>query len=253
MYEIALVGIGMGSLDHLTRAAERALASSEIILVPCKGAEKADLAEMRHRICAEVAPFVRIVEFRMPMRDADTPAYLDAVGDWHDAIAEAWGQALAAHLPAGGRAALLVWGDPSLYDSTLRIAERLRSRGTEISLRVVPGVTSLQMLTAAFAIPLNRLGDQVLITTGRRLRAEGWPGEASSVAVMLDGTCAFRDLSVPGLWIWWGACLGMDREVLRHGPLVEVGPEIVAVRAAERAAHGWIMDTYLLRAPEDAA
>ena len=35
--------------------------------------------------------------------------------------------------------------------------------------------------------------------------------------------------------------------MLIAGPLGEVGERIVAARAAARAAHGWIMDTYLLR------
>ena len=31
-----------------------------------------------------------------------------------------------------------------------------------------------------------------------------------------------------------------------YGPLAEAGPEIRQVRARARAAHGWIMDIYLL-------
>ncbi|MCA3862067.1 MAG: hypothetical protein IOB81_25890, partial [Burkholderia sp.] len=48
-----------------------------------------------------------------------------------------------------GRLALLVWGDPALYDSSLRIAERLQAGGLPLRVRVVPGLTSLQLLTAA--------------------------------------------------------------------------------------------------------
>jgi len=39
--------------------------------------------------------------------------------------------------------------------------------------------------------------------------------------------------------------------VLIHGPLAEVGDEILATRARLRAAHGWIMDIYLLRRGDD--
>ena len=123
---------------------------------------------------------------------------------------------------------MLVWGDPSLYDSSLRIAARLDWRA-----RVIPGITAIQALCAAHAIPLNALGSEVRITTGRRLRDAGFPGDADRVVVMLDGTCAFATL-------------------LEAGPLTEAGPRIEAARAAARAAHGWIMDCYLL-ARDDAA
>src|SRR3546814_4791944 len=53
--------------------------------------------------------------------------------------------------PNGGRLALLVWGDPSLYDSSLRIAGRLPG----VKVRVIPGITSIQALTAAHGICLN--------------------------------------------------------------------------------------------------
>jgi precorrin-6A synthase len=146
--------------------------------------------------------------------------------------------------PGARRVALLVWGDPSLYDSTLRIAERLTPRPT---VRVIPGLTSLQLLTAAHAIPLNTLGGEVLVTTGRQLQAQGWPERVDSLAVMLDGTCAFQHLDPAGLRIWWGAYLGMRQETLLQGPLASVGAEILETRARLRTDHGWIMDTYLLR------
>ena len=167
------------------------------------------------------------------------------MNDWHEAIAQVWAQQIAAHLPQGGRVALLVWGDPSLYDSTLRIAGRLGD-GTLVP-RVIPGVTSLSVLTAAHAIALNDLASPVIITTGRRLRDAGWPQGAESVAVMLDAGGAFSTLDPAGIQIWWGAYLGMPHEALLKGPLAEIGAQIVQTRAALRARHGWIMDIYLLR------
>jgi len=112
---------------------------------------------------------------------------------------------------------------------------------------VVPGITSLQALTAAHAIPLNTLAAPVTITTGRRLRAEGWPAGVETLAVMLDGACAFETIAPEGLTIWWGAYLGMAQEALIAGPLATVGPEIIMRRTELRARHGWIMDVYLLR------
>lgn len=248
MIDLALIGIGTGNPDHLTAQAVRAMNQADLILLPRKGDAKSDLIDLRRAICAQLltAP-VRVVEFDLPVRDAADADYLGAVHDWHAAIAAVWQAQIAAHLPNGGRLALLIWGDPSIYDSTLRIAKRLMQAGMDVAVRVIPGITSIQALTAAHAIPLNRLGEPVTITTGRMLRAHGWPGDAGTVVVMLDGHCAFAALPPGGIVIWWGAYLGMAHEALIHGPLADAAPRIAAERAALRARHGWIMDVYLMR------
>lgn len=248
LIDLHLIGIGTGNPDHLTRAAEQAMRGADLILLPRKRSQTSDLLDLRRTICAQMlhgAP-TRVAEFDLPNRATDTP-YLDAVNDWHAAISCAWAAAIATHLPHGGRLALLVWGDPSLYDSTLRIADRLRHDGLALSVTVTPGITSLQALTAAHAIPLNLLGAAVTITTGRRLRDYGWPPVTETLAVMLDAGCAFETLDNSGMEIWWGAYLGMPQQALVAGPLSTAGPLIRDRRAALRAEHGWIMDTYLLR------
>ncbi|WP_088183424.1 precorrin-6A synthase (deacetylating) [Sphingobium sp. Z007] len=247
MIDLALIGIGTGNPDHLTAQAVQAMNQADLILLPRKGDAKSDLIDLRRAICAQrlTAP-VRVVEFDLPVRDA-TDDYLGSVHDWHAAIAATWQAQITAHLPNGGRLALLIWGDPSLYDSTLRIADRLIQAGMDVAVRVIPGITSIQALTAAHAIPLNRLGEPVTITTGRMLRARGWPRDARTVVVMLDGNCAFATLPPDGIAIWWGAYLGMPHEALIHGPLADAAPRIATARAALRARHGWIMDVYLMR------
>ncbi len=244
MIRLSLIGIGTGNPDHLTRAAIRAMNAADLILLPRKGEAKSDLLDLRRAICAEVltAP-VRIAEFDMPSRTAEG-IYVDVVMEWHDAIAALWMQQIARYLPDGGTVALLVWGDPSLYDSSLRIAERLNP---SVEVSVVPGITSIQALTAAHGICLNRLAEPVLITTGRRLRERGWPEGIRDIVVMLDGQCAFQTLEPDNLTIWWGAYLGMEHQALARGPLAITGPEIIERRARLRQSHGWIMDVYLLR------
>ena len=246
--DLCLVGIGTGNPDHVTRQGVKALNAADLILVPHKGEGKADLAELRLQLCQELVtnPATKVVGFDMPVRDADDPDYPAAVNRWHDAIAQVWLATIHAHLPTGGHVALLVWGDPSLYDSTLRIADRL---ALQLPLKVseVPGITALQALTAAHAIALNDINAPVTITTGRQLRDHGWPESADTVAVMLDGACAFQHLAPEGITIWWGAYLGMAQQICIAGPLAEVGGRIQAERQAARVAHGWIMDTYLMR------
>jgi precorrin-6A synthase len=243
MTTLSLIGIGTGNPDHLTAEAARALNAADLILLPRKGADKSDLADVRQLILSQVlvAP-VPVAEYDVPVR-ADQPDYLGAVNDWHDAIAAVWHRLIALHLPKGGTVALMVWGDPSLYDSTLRIAARLG----DVTVKVIPGITSLQVLTAAHAIALNSLASPVTITTGRQLRDNGWPDGATTLAVMLDKGGAFATLDPTGTFIWWGAYVGMPQQTLIRGPLAEVGSEILATRARLRAEHGWIMDIYLLR------
>ncbi len=245
MTDLYLVGIGTGNPEHLTLQAVRALNAVDLILIPRKGRDKADLAELRREICAAVVtnPATVFAEFDLPVRDAANPDYHAGVDAWHDAIAGVWAGVIAAH-PGARKVALLVWGDPSLYDSTLRIAARLQPA---LRITVIPGITSMQVLTASHAIPVNEIGAPFLVTTGRRLRAEGWPPGVGSVVVMLDGACSFATLAPEGVAIWWAAYVGMPQQITLSGPLAEVGPQIIKTRARARASHGWIMDIYLLR------
>lgn len=244
MMDILLIGIGTGNPDHLTLQAVKALNGADLVMIPHKGESKADLAELRRAICAEVItnPTVTIAEFVLPVRDAANPDYNAGVNDWHDAIAAVWEATITAH-PGARKVALLVWGDPSLYDSTLRIASRLK---VPHKVTVIPGITSIQALTAAHVIPLNEIGLPVTITTGRQLR-EGWPEGAATLVIMLDGNCSFQAIDPSGVSIWWGAYVGMPEQITLSGPLAEVGARIIETRAKARASHGWIMDIYILR------
>src|SRR4029077_17038462 len=135
------------------------------------------------------------------------------------------------------RVAFLIWGDPSLYDSSLRIARRL---DPVPEIEVIPGVTAIQALCAAHAIPINEIGAPFVVTTGRQLRENGWPAGVKTIVVMLDGGTAFQSLDPGGIQIWWGAYLGMPNQIILSGLLAEVGARIVEARAAARAQHGWI-------------
>lgn len=85
--DLALIGIGTGDPEQMTRQAMRELGEARLILIPLKGAEKAELAELRQRICAEFVtdPTAEVVTFDVPERAASAD-YLGDVNDWHDAI-----------------------------------------------------------------------------------------------------------------------------------------------------------------------
>src|ERR1700742_4473360 len=112
---LSLIGIGCGDPEQLTLSAVRAINAADLVLIPRKGEDKTDLAELRRQICAKVLTntATRVVEFDLPVRDAERDDYHVGVGDWHDAVAQAWAREIAGHLGTDGRAALLIWGDPS--------------------------------------------------------------------------------------------------------------------------------------------
>jgi len=247
---IHVIGIGAGDPEYMTVQAIEALNQTQVFFAWDKARDKerakSDLVGLRREICARFIrePGYRFVELPDPPRAKDAD-YREAVSDWHAARARIWAAAIATELGPDGVGAFLAWGDPSLYDSTLRILEAVAAE-IDVSYDVIPGITAIQALTARHRIPLTDVGEPVLITTGRRLRAHGLSGSA---VVMLDGECSFRGCP-PDTRIWWGAYLGTDDELLVAGTIGEVGERIVALRADARAGHGWIMDTYLLRSAE---
>jgi precorrin-6A synthase len=248
-----LIGIGTGNPEHMTVQGINALNAADVVFIPDKGEAKTKLADVRREICARYLSrdTVPLVAYAVPTRQTADRAYAKGVDEWHADIAAIYERMLSENLTEDGSAALLVWGDPGLYDSTIRILERVRARGKiEIDYNVIPGITSIQALTASHRIPLNLVGKPVEITTGRRL-AERFPDLVETTVVMLDGEQAFARIDDPEAYIYWGAYLGTDDEILLSGRLADVAETIVATRAAARARHGWIMDIYLLRKGQD--
>ncbi|WP_063061786.1 precorrin-6A synthase (deacetylating) [Nocardia sienata] len=246
MRTLYVIGIGAGDPDQVTMQAIKALREVDVYFVIGKGVEKQELVAVRTAILAEHAdrPY-RIVEIPDPPRDRDPTDYRGTVLDWHERRSLLLEEAFAAH---DGVGAILVWGDPALYDSTLRMVERVLARGAlDFDYTVIPGVTSVHALAARHRTVLHRIGEPVHITTGRRLREEGLG--AGSTVVMLDADCSFT--TVPAdTFIWWGAYLGMPDEALIAGRVGAVAGDIVRRRAQLRERKGWIMDIYLLRPAE---
>ena len=253
MRKILIVGIGSGNPEHITIQAINALNSADVLFVPTKGASKAELADVRREIIARYVtnPASRTVEFAVPERRTADRTYDQSVDDWHAGIAAIHAGLIADRLGADETGAFLVWGDPMLYDSTIRILERVRALDiVEFEVSVIAGITSLQALCAAHRIPLNLVGKPVEITTGRRL-FESFPEKNETVAVMLDGEQAFSKVNDPDAMIYWGAYLGTADEITISGRLSEKSDEIIERRKRAREEMGWIMDIYLLRKGAD--
>ncbi|MFC4907127.1 precorrin-6A synthase (deacetylating) [Actinomadura gamaensis] len=249
MRKIIVIGIGAGDPEQMTLQAVAALNRTDVFLILDKGEVKQELAGVRREILDRYAGdrAYRVVFGEDPERDRTAGGYTEAVDDWRRRRADVCERLITDNLPDGATGAFLVWGDPSLFDSTLAILADLADRGLEFEREVVPGISCVAALTARHGIALNRVGAPVQITTGRRL-AEQWPPGADDVVVMLDAHNAFtRYADQENVDIYYGAYLGMPDEILISGPLPSVAGRIAAERAEARARKGWIMDTYLLR------
>jgi len=251
MKEVLVIGIGVGDPDHLTVQAVRALNRVDVFFVMDKGVTKGKLRAVREEILRRHAKDrrYRIVEAASPPRDPSPADYRGCVDDLNKAKQGVF-RALIGELEDGEAGAFLVWGDPMLYDSTIRNLDALKESGLTFDYDVIPGVTAIQALAAAHKIPLNRIAEAVTITTGRKL-ANGFPPGSDSVVVLLDGEDTYRrfvDSKVHGdVDIYWGARLGTPDQILIAGKVKDVAEEIHRRRAEARRANGWIMDTYLLR------
>lgn len=244
MTHLHVIGFGMGP-HQLTGEATSALRASDYAIAVRKSADD-ELLEVRRRICA--AHDLELVELIDPARDRDDPAdYPRAVRDWHAARVDAYADQLTAR---GGTVAMLVWGDPSLYDSNLRIVDQLSAR-LDLTWDVVPGISAPQLLAARHRIVLHDVGQPVHVTAARRLH-EALQNGQTNIVVMLGSAESLDQLAELGDWhLWWGANLGAASEQLVSGRVDDVMSDVRTARAAALDAAGWVMDTYLLRAPRD--
>ena len=195
-------------------------------------------------------PTARWTSSPCPIRERDrdrdlAPTAISArSADWHDARAAAYEEVLRKR---GGTAAFLVWGDPSFYDSTIRIVEKIAAAGVPVEFDVLPGISAPQLLAARHRIVLHEVGRPVHITTGRLLREAVAAGQ-DNIVVMLNprrsgstspgwttGRSGGAPTSAPPARGWSPAGSATS------------SAQIDEARAQARAEAGWVMDIYLLR------
>jgi len=262
MKKILIIGIGAGNPEHITMQAVNALNQVDVFFIMDKGAAKGKLVDLRKEICARyiTGHNYRFAEAASPERGRGSPHYELNVETLNKEKQQIFERLIADEMADGECGGFLVWGDPTLYDSTIRIIDAIARSGRQpLEFDVIPGISSMQALAASHKVPLNRIGRPIEITTGRKL-AEGLPDDfladnssgsspqdIDSVVVMLDAENAYKKLVDRDLDIYWGAYVGTPDEILIAGKLSEVADQIERVRDEARAAHGWIMDTYLLR------
>lgn len=236
--KIRVLGVGMGPTQVTGEVAD-ALRSCDYVIAARKGDHDGLLAVRRMIADSFGLP---VVEVSDPPRDRSSDAdYPAAVAGWHTARVSAYEAVLRSR---DGVAAFLVWGDPSLYDSTIRVVSVLASR-LDCDWDVLPGVSAPQLLAARHRIVLHDVGQPVHITTVRRLREAIDAGQDTIVVMLGNVADVLPDL---GSWsIWWGANLGTASEELVAGRVSDVRASVASARSRAKDSAGWVMDICLLR------
>ena len=94
---------------------------------------------------------------------------------------------------------------------------------------------------------MNKIGKPFFVTTGRFLKQKGLFFDNDRSFVMLDGNCSFQYINTEMYYMWWGAYLGMKKEIIYKGYLNEIYEKVISKSKMAKLRYGWIMDTYLLQ------
>ena len=254
MKKILIIGIGAGDPEYITMQAVNALNEVDVFFIMDKGPGKMKLIELRKEICRRYirGNNHRFVDATSPGWTRGAEDYLSTVDDLNRDKLTLFEKLIAEEMADGECGAFLVWGDPTLYDSTIRIVEVIAQSGRhQLHYQVIPGISSIQALAAKHKTTLNRIGQSIEITTGRKM-AEGFADNMDSVVVMLDAENTYKRFADQDIDIYWGAYVGTPDEILVSGKLKDVADDIERIRADARRANGWIMDSYLMRRGGDA-
>ena len=253
MKRLFLIGMGPGDPDYLTVQAINTMKQVDVFfLLEKEGRGKEELLRIRHEILSRYLGDTgyRVVTAQSPRRGMDANGYEAGVQVWHDQKRELFESLIERELADGQTGALLLWGDPSLYDQTVSLVADLAARSQgRLDFEIIPGITSVQVLTARHKIPLNRVGESITITTGRHAETCD-PSSLDNAVVMLDYNASFQRFTGQDMDIYWGGYLGNPDERLVSGPLDEVLDDLLRIKAQAKADKGWLMDIYLLRRRE---
>jgi len=147
------VGVGPGDPDLITRKAERILRTADVICAPTGSAEAASYAlaiveSFLDRSRQEV--LIRVFPMRKDQRGLKDY--------WEEAAAE-----MAAHVRSGRNVAFVTIGDPFIYSTFLYLYGIFRDQYPDISIEIVPGISSINAAAAAAGVPLGLSSDRIAI------------------------------------------------------------------------------------------
>ncbi|MGB9739890.1 precorrin-2 C(20)-methyltransferase [Chloroflexus sp.] len=151
--ELAAVGIGPGDPELITLKGLRAVQAADVIFAPQSRDGDASIAL---RIAA---PWIdperqRVVTLPLPMtRDSGQlrPAW------------QAAADVMLTELQTRQRGVYLLLGDPLLYGTFVYLWRELRERSPNLSVRIIPGITSFAAAAAAGGLPLTMADERLIV------------------------------------------------------------------------------------------
>src|SRR5450755_918957 len=140
MNTIPIIGIGAGDTAHVTMQAVAALNRVDGFVVLEKGSAKDSLVALRREVCRRYIKdhAYRIVEAPSPERERAPADYLACVDDLNRDKQAVFEAMISKELADGQCGGILAWGDPALYDSTIRNVEAIAAKGG-LTYEVIPG------------------------------------------------------------------------------------------------------------------
>jgi precorrin-6A synthase len=244
--KVYIVGIGPGDPKYLTLEAYEIIKKAKIFIIPLKKGPKEELTKIREKViefCKQGDTNYRIIKVEFPERKK---------GGIYKLEVESWRKEkvsiLAEVLKDVDEACFLVLGDPSLYDGHIEIFKEV-SKNLPMEIEVIPGISTINLLSAKHKISLTKVAETLLITTPRPLRKQ--KEISRNTLVFLDNYETFKLFKDDSeLMIYWGAYIGTEKEVLFNGKLSQCWQELVELRRKLKEKHGYIMETYLLTKKE---
>ena len=145
------VGVGPGDPELVSLKAQRILSQVQVIFVPRKDAEYESYA---YSIISDLpgSPTQNVVYLVFPMQKGTLEPY------WESAAEEIW-----QHLAQGEDCAFVTEGDPLLYGTFAYILSIFQERYPEVTVEVIPGISSINAASARALFSLASAYERVAI------------------------------------------------------------------------------------------
>jgi precorrin-2/cobalt-factor-2 C20-methyltransferase len=206
------IGVGPGDPELITIKGARLISEADVVFVPAARVGQRSLA--RAIAAPYIGPAQHAVELEYPT-DGRSKAMLEA--SW-----EANADRIASELQTVSSGVFLTEGDAMLYSTFIYTMDALRRRHPEISLEVVPGVSSINAAAAACGVPLAIGSQQVAIlpadTPDEILRSTLSRADTTVIVKMSAGDGVIDLLDKLGLAedaVWIRHCSQLDQEIVR--------------------------------------
>ncbi|MBI5892677.1 MAG: precorrin-2 C(20)-methyltransferase [Deltaproteobacteria bacterium] len=147
------VGIGPGDPELLTLKAVKILKQVDVIAVPKSKTEGESLALDIVKQAVDLSD-KEILELTFPMKKE------------HDELIESWKEAkkqILKPLKKGRDVAFITIGDPLFYSTFIYLLEQFTIQNSQFKIKIIPGVSSINAVSAATQIPLAKAGERLAI------------------------------------------------------------------------------------------